>query len=543
MTDGTGRGSGADGRYDYIIAGGGSAGCVIASRLAEDPNVSVLLIEAGPADRHLFYRVPAGFAKMIDDRNTWGWWTTPQAHLGNKPILYPQARVLGGGSSINAQVYTRGNRRDYDAWETECGASGWGYADILPYFRKAEDNDTFSDAYHGVGGPLGVSQPVNPLPISRAFIRAAQEAGIPYTADFNGERQTGFGLYQTTIRNSERSSTSRAYLRDTGRRPNLTLMTGRRIRRLLIDGNRADGVEFTAVGGSSVETAFAEREVIVTSGAIGSPSLLMRSGIGGRKSLADANIDVAVEVPGVGENLQDHLGMYVIAECTGDFTYDKHASLPRMAMSGLQYLATGSGPAASNLCEAGGFAPTYGNDDWPDAQFHVVLGASINDHSYRMEHCGVTINSAYMRPKSVGSVRLQSADPSTPPLIDPNFLDHPEDRERSIAAFRLSREILGQPSLSKYIKQETLPGRSVQTDEDILREAPKFAKTEYHPVGTCRMGADDLSVVDPANLKVRGLANLRVCDSSIMPRVISSNTNAITIAIAERAADFIKAAG
>lgn len=542
MAFGTRKQATANRRYDYIVVGGGSAGCVIATRLSEDPVVQVLLIEAGPADRHLFYKVPAGFAKMIGDRNTWGWHTVPQIHLGNTSYLYPQARVLGGGSSINAQVYTRGNRRDYDAWAQECGATGWAYDDILPYFRKAEDNDTFSGPYHGVGGPLGVSQPVNPLPISRAFGRAAQEAGIPYSDDFNGESQTGFGLYQTTIRNSTRSSTARAYLHAAGKRANLTVQTGRQIRRLLIERQRVYGVEYAGAGGS-VETALAGQEVIVTSGAIGTPSLLMRSGIGGRQSLGAANIDVAVEVPGVGENLQDHFGMYAVAECLGDFTYDKHASLHRMAMSGLQYLLLGTGPAASNLCEAGGFAPTYGNDDWPDAQFHVVLGSSINDHAYKMQHCGVTINSAYMRPKSVGTVRLQSADPAVAPLIDPNFLAHAEDRERSIAAFRLSREILGQPSLARYIKQETLPGCGVQTDEEILREAPKFSKTEYHPVGTCRMGTDDLSVVDPATLKLRGLSNLRVCDSSIMPRVISSNTNAITIAIAERAADFIKAAG
>lgn len=527
--------------FDYIVVGGGSAGCVIAARLAQRTSAKVLLLEAGPKDIHPYFRVPAGFAKMLGDKTTWGWSTTPQSELSNTQYLFPQGRVLGGGSSINAQVYTRGNPNDYDYWANECNCDGWAYKDILPYFMRAEDNSSFSDDFHGVGGPLGVSDAVNPLPISRAFVRGAQEAGIPFSSDFNATKQTGFGLYQTTIRNAERSSTSRAYLHSSRRPKNLTVLTGRLAQKLVVEGGKVTAVVHTKYNGTDSKTAYSTGEVIVTSGAIGTPSLLMRSGIGDKSDLREAGIEFTCSVPGVGKNLQDHFDLYVVSECSGDFTYDKHDRPHNMLASALQYLLFKNGPAASNLCEAGGFASTEGNSDWPDIQFHVVLGSGINDEENKLKNCGVTLNTAYMRPKSVGSVKLRSSNIKDHPLIDPNFLAHPDDKKHSIAGFRMAREILMQPSLSPYLKREVLPGPEINSDEEILNAAHRFSKTDYHPVGTCKMGTDDMAVVDPSTLKVRGIKNLMICDSSIMPRIISSNTNAITIAIAEKAADIILA--
>ncbi|HET9017986.1 MAG TPA: GMC family oxidoreductase N-terminal domain-containing protein, partial [Acetobacteraceae bacterium] len=322
--------------YDYIIAGGGSAGCALAARLTEDASVRVLLLEAGGADRHPLYHMPAGFARMTKGIGSWGWHTVPQRHLGGRVLRFTQAKVLGGGSTINAQIYTRGNARDYDAWETEEGCTGWGYRDVLPYFRRAEHNERFADEYHGSDGPLGVSVPINPLPISEAFLRAAQQVGIPYNPDFNGARQEGIGHYQVTVRDARRSSSAVAYLRPARGRPNLTLRTGAQTTRILIERGRAVGVEIATGGGR--EAIRAEREVILSAGAIGSPRLLLLSGIGPAEHLRAAGIEVAHDLPGVGGNLQDHLDLYAIAECTGDHTYDGYIRPHRALWAGAQYL-------------------------------------------------------------------------------------------------------------------------------------------------------------------------------------------------------------
>jgi len=518
--------------YDVIIIGGGSAGSVLASRLTEDPNRRVLLLEAGGRDRHPFYHLPAGFAKMTKGIGSWGWHTVPQRHMKDMVIRYTQAKVIGGGSSINAQIYTRGNALDYDEWR-QAGCTGWGYDDILPYFRKAEDNDTFDNRYHGKGGPLGVSQPRAPLPICDAYFAAAGQLGIPRNMDMTGEVQDGVGFYQLTQKNYRRSSTSVAYLRPAERRPNLTVQTGAQVLRIVVDQGRATGVELAGQG------VLRAGEVILSAGAIGSPRLLQLSGIGPADHLRDLGIPVVFDQPNVGANLQDHVDLFVIAECTGPHTYDRFAKPHLSALAALQYLLTRKGPVASSLFETGGFWYADPNARSPDIQLHLGLGSGIEAGVAAMPQGGVTLNSAYLRPRSRGTVRLASADPLAAPLIDPNYWADPHDREMSIRGLKLAREIMRQDALKPYVLAERLPGPDVQTDADYFNYACAHAKTDHHPAGTCRMGADPHAVVDP-QLRFNGIAGLRVVDASIMPSVVSSNTNAATIMIAEKAADMIR---
>ena len=518
--------------YDFIIVGGGSAGCVLAARLSENPEVKVLLLEAGGADRHPFYTLPAGFAKMTKGIGSWGWHTVPQRHMNDMSIRFTQAKVIGGGSTINAQIYTRGNRFDYDEWR-QMSCTGWGYDDVLPFFRKAEDNDTYDNDYHGKGGPLGVSKPSAPLPICEAYFRAAGELGIPFNADMTGEKQDGVGYYQLTQKHARRSSASKAYLGQARHRENLTIRTGVETRRIRIENGRATGVE-TAAG----EVLTAGREVLLSSGAIGSPRPLMLSGIGPAAHLRAAGIETVFNHPDVGENLQDHLDLFTILECAGDFTYDKYARPFWSAVAGLQYLLTRKGPVASSLFETGGFWYAEQDARSPDIQFHLGLGSGIEAGVEKMVNPGVTLNSAYLRPRSRGSVRLKSANSADAPLIDPNYWADPHDRDMSIRGLKLAQEIMHQDALKPFIKREMLPGPDVKTDDDYFAYACRHAKTDHHPAGTCRMGADERAVVDP-ELKFNGINCLRVVDASIMPTLISSNTNAAAIMIGEKAADMI----
>ena len=520
--------------YDCIVVGGGSAGCVLAARLSEDPDCRVLLLEAGGTDRSPLFHWPAGFAKMTKGVASWGWSTVPQRHLGGRRLWYTQARVIGGGSTINAQIYSRGNAGDYDAWAAETGEAGWSYRGVLPYFRRAEDNERFVDAYHASGGPLGVSMPRGALPICDAVIRAAQEYGIPYNPDFNGARQAGAGYYQLTQRNVRRSSTATAYLQPAMGRRGLTVRTGVLCRRLIVEAGRIVGVEIVQRG--QREEVRATREVVLAAGAIGSPRLLLLSGIGPAGHLGEVGVPVVHDLPGVGENLHDHLDLCTIWQCRGQDSYDGIARLDRTVLAGLQYLLTKTGPVSSSLFETGLFWYSGRGGAHPDIQCHFGQGSGIEKGIARIDGCGVTFNSAFMRPRSRGTVRLASANPGRAPLIDPNYWAEPEDKLRSLAGLALTREVLRQPAMAPFLRREIVPG---PVEGRALEEAAiAMAKTEHHPVGTCRMGRDAMAVVDPA-LRLRGLDGLRVADASVMPRITTGNTNAPTIMIAEKAADLI----
>lgn len=523
--------------YDYIISGAGPAGCVLAARLTEDPHVRVLLLEAGGPDSHYLFHWPAGFAKMTKGIASWGWSTVPQRHMNNRVLWYTQAKVLGGGSTINAQIYTRGNARDYDAWRDEAGCEGWGYRDVLPYFKRAEGNERFNDDFHGIDGPLGVSMPRAALPVCDAFIRAAQQAGLPYNPDFNGETQGGVGYYQLTQKDARRSSAVTAFLDPARGRANLTIMHGAQVLRIVVEKGRAVGVE-VAFTGRATEIIRCEREVLVTSGAIGSPRLLQLSGIGPAEHLRSVGVPVVHDLPGVGSNLQDHIDLCVLCECTGDHSYDSVKKPHRTLLAGLQYLLFRQGPVVSSLFETGGFWYADPKARSPDIQFHLGQGSGIEKGIAALNNAGVTLNSAFLRPLSRGTVRLAGADPRQAPLIDPNYWSEPYDLEMSLQGLAMAREIMSQPALKPFIRAEVLPGPSCRDAAGLFEYACRMAKTDHHPVGTCKMGHDAMAVVTP-ELKLRGLDGIRVCDSSVMPFLTSSNTNAPTIMIGEKAADLI----
>jgi choline dehydrogenase-like flavoprotein len=525
--------------YDYVITGAGPAGCVLASRLSADPSVRVLLLEAGPEDKDPYIHWPVGFYRMTSGtKNNWGYETVPLAHLDGRRMWFPQGRVLGGGGSINAQVFTRGNPKDYDAWAEEEGCTGWSYREILPYFRRAEDNERFSNAWHGTGGPLGVSDLISPHAMSKVFVRAAQEAGLPYNPDFNGERQEGCGLYQVTQRHARRCSCAIAYLRPVIARPNLVVRTGAQATRIVIERGRAVGIDYVE-GQGARQHARAEREVLVTSGAVGSPKLLLLSGIGPADELRPLGVEPVHDLPGVGRNFQDHIDVYVISELNGPHSYNRHTRPHRQLWCAAQYYLFGCGPITSNLAEAGGFWFVDRDARSPDVQFHFLPGSGLEAGVAQFGEHGCTLNSCFLRPQSRGTVKLASADPFAAPLIDPNYFAEEYDRKISIGGFRLAREIMAQPAFAPFLRAERLPGPEVKSDAELMAYAKKHGKTDYHPVGSCKMGTDTLAVVDP-ELRVHGLAGLRVCDSSIMPQLVSSNTNAPTIMIAEKAADLVR---
>jgi len=524
--------------FDYIVVGGGSAGCVIASRLSENPAVRVCLIEAGHKDTNPLIHLPVGFAKMTTGPLTWGLETVPQKYANNRKIPYVQAKVLGGGSSINAEVFTRGHPSDFDRWVGE-GAEGWGFDDIKKYLIRSEGNTILAGEWHGTEGPLGVSNLNSPNPLSRAFVQGCQEMGIPYNPDFNGPTQEGAGIYQMTIKDGRRCSTAVGYLRPVLSRENLTVVTNALVLRVRFEKKRAVGVDYVA--DKVKQTAYADQEVIVASGAIGSPKLMMLSGIGPAAHLAEHGIPVIQDLPGVGQNLQDHFGVDIVAQVDGNDSFNKYAKLQWMIWAGLQYIMFNSGPVTSNVVEGGAF--WYGDKQapCPDLQFHFLVGAGAEAgvQSVPKGTAGITLNSYNLRPKSRGTVTLGSADPRVQAVVDPNFLSHPDDLRISAEGVRLSYEIFNQPAMRKHISAiQYFDKNSIM--EDSLREyARQFGRTSYHPTCTCKMGIDEMAVVDPY-LRVRGVEGLRICDSSVMPSIVGSNTNAATVMIGERAAEFIR---
>jgi choline dehydrogenase len=526
--------------YDYIVVGGGTAGCLAAGKLSGEHGARVLVLEAGPSDRNPLIRMPAGFVKLLGvEKYMWFYKSVAQPRLGGRTPIVPQGRVLGGGSSVNAMVYMRGQPGDYDRWAEETGDDQWRYEALLPYFTGMEDNDRLNDAYHGIGGPWKVSDLGHVCELSRAFVLAAQGIGLPQNGDFNGATQRGVGTYQVNTRGGRRCSAVDAFLRPAMKGGRLEVRTSCLVHSLIIENGRAVGVRY-AENGETAEVR-CDAEVLLAAGAIATPKLLMLSGVGPAGHLAKHGIETVVDLPGVGADLQDHTETPVVALCNGPYGYYGHDRGWKQIRNGLEYLVNGTGPVTSNGVEAGAFFDPDDLDGTPKIQQFCVPTVYLDkDHTDQKASHGITLNSCVARPRSRGSVQLASSDPKDQPLVDPNYFADPEDLRFSIGGIRRAREILLQEPLRSMIEREVFPGPGKTSDDDLADHARRFVKTVYHPVGTCRMARHgDAGGVLSSDLKVRGVERLRVVDASAIPTIISGNTNAAVLVVADKAVEFI----
>jgi choline dehydrogenase len=530
----------ADAAYDYVIVGAGSAGSALAYRLGEDSGVRILVLEAGRADDSFFLKMPAGFAALgAASPYNWHYRTVPQRHCNDRAMYWPRGKTLGGSSSINAMLYIRGAAGDYDHWR-QLGNAGWSFCDVLPYFKRSQHqergaSDLHGADLHGRGGPLNVADQITVNPTSRAFLDASAQAGHRLTNDFNGPDQEGVGIYQVTQKNARRWSTASAYLRPALERGNVTVLTGAQVARVHIENGRATGVAYRHDGKDVV--AHAAREVVLSGGAVNSPQLLQLSGIGPAEHLKALGIKVQADVPGVGSNLQDHLDASTLYHCTTRETFDTANKLATLG----RYVLTKTGPGTSPVAEAGGFLKTQSGLSEPDIQLHFIPAFVIDHGRTKLKKNGFTLHVCQLRPESRGSIQLKSADPFEHPLLDPNYLSERRDVETLIAGTKMAREIFAQAAFDSRRGDELEPGVGKRTDAELEAWLRLRSETIYHPVGTCKMGPDtDRAAVVDSQLRVRGIAGLRVVDASIMPTLIGGNTNAPTIMIAEKAADLMR---
>jgi choline dehydrogenase len=522
--------------YDYIIVGAGSAGCVLANRLSADPGHRVLLVEAGGSDTNPWIHIPVGYFKTMHNPATdWCYVTEPDEGIASRRLQWPRGKVLGGSSSLNGLLYVRGQPQDYDRWAA-LGNAGWSFDEVLPYFKKSEDQERGADDYHGVGGPLKVSNLRLRRPIADYFIEAATQVGIPFNEDYNGARQEGVGYFQQTAYKGFRWSTAKGFLRPARKRANLTLLTKAHTTRVLFEGGSAVGVEYLRRG--KLHQAHAQREVILCAGAIGSPHILQLSGIGAKSLMERVGIPLIADLPGVGQNLQDHLQVRLVYRTSQRTLNDEVNNIFKRGWVGLQYLLNRTGPLTLAASQVAIFTRSQPQLERPDIQFHMQPLSADKPGDGAHKFSAFTASVCQLRPHSRGYLAIRSRDPLEHPAIHPNYLSDERDRRVAVDGIKVARRIAAAPALSQHIIDEYVPGYQYRSDDELLDAARRYSQTIYHPTSTCKMGQDDMAVVDE-RLRVHGIRDLRIVDASVMPEIVSGNTNAPTIMIAEKASDLI----